>query len=62
MDNDKYIGFTLIMLLIITYYVFFPPGQSSNSQEEVNNIEKNIISNEVETQFNQLSEVILSKK
>ena len=58
MDNDKYIGFTLIMLLIITYYVFFPPGQSPNSQEEVNNIEKDIISNEDDTQFNQLSEVI----
>ena len=27
MDNNRFIGFTLIMLLILTYYTFFPPGQ-----------------------------------
>ncbi len=28
MDNNRFIGFTLIMLLILTYYTFFPPGQN----------------------------------
>ena len=30
MDNNRFIGFTLIMLLILTYYTFFPPGQNIN--------------------------------
>ncbi len=30
MDNNRFIGFTLIMLLILTYYTFFPPGQTIN--------------------------------
>ncbi len=32
MDNNKFIGFTLIMLLILTYYTFFPPGQIDNNE------------------------------
>ena len=32
MDNNKFIGFTLIMLLILTYYTFFPPGQNDNNE------------------------------
>ena len=35
MDNNKFIGFTLIMLLIITYYTLFPPGQVENYNETV---------------------------
>ena len=51
MDNNRFIGFTLIMLLILTYYTFFPPGQIQesenipqiNNQEElVNNVEYEI--------------------
>ena len=51
MDNNRFIGFTLIMLLILTYYTFFPPGQLQesenipqiNTQEElVNNVENEI--------------------
>ena len=51
MDNNRFIGFTLIMLLILTYYTFFPPGQIQesenipqiNNQEElVNNVENEI--------------------
>lgn len=51
MDNNRFIGFTLIMLLILTYYTFFPPGQLQesenipqiNNQEElVNNLENEI--------------------
>ena len=58
MDNDKYIGFTLIMLLIITYYVFFPPGQSINNQDQVSNTEKDIVSKEEDIEVNQTSEFI----
>ena len=51
MDNNRFIGFTLIMLLILTYYTFFPPGQlqeyenipQTNDKEElVNNLESEI--------------------
>ena len=54
MDNNRFIGFTLIMLLILTYYTFFPPGQNINepvaeetivekveNQEEINQEEIN---------------------
>ena len=42
MDNNRFIGFTLIMLLILTYYTFFPPGQIQDSENisEVNNQEQ----------------------
>ena len=47
MDNNRFIGFTLIMLLILTYYTFFPPGQNINEPvaeetivEKVENQEK----------------------
>ena len=47
MDNNRFIGFTLIMLLILTYYTFFPPGQNINESiaeetivEKVENQEK----------------------
>ena len=33
MDNNRFIGFTLIMLLILTYYTFFPPGQIPESED-----------------------------
>ena len=56
MDNDKYIGFTLIMLLIITYYVFFPPGQSINNQDQVSNTEKDIVINDEDIEVNQTNE------
>ena len=43
MDNNRFIGFTLIMLLILTYYTFFPPGQniieSSEDQAVIEKIE-----------------------
>ena len=58
MDNNRFIGFTLIMLLILTYYTFFPPGQNINepvaeetivekveNQEEINQEEINSIKN-----------------
>ena len=32
MDNNRFIGFTLIMLLILTYYTFFPPGQNTSPE------------------------------
>ena len=60
MDNNRFIGFTLIMLLILTYYTFFPPGQiqeyenvpQTNDKEElVNNLESEI--KEVEEILNQ---------
>ena len=54
MDNNRFIGFTLIMLLILTYYTFFPTGQNINepvaeetivekveNQEEINQEEIN---------------------
>ena len=54
MDNNRFIGFTLIMLLILTYYTFFPPRQNINepvaeetivekveNQEEINQEEIN---------------------
>ena len=40
MDNNKFIGFTLIMLLIITYYTLFPPGQVENYNETVDKKEE----------------------
>ncbi len=40
MDNNRFIGFTLIMLLILTYYTFFPPGQVN---PEVENQSENIV-------------------
>ena len=41
MDNNRFIGFTLIMLLILTYYTFFPPGQNINeSVAEETTVEK----------------------
>lgn len=54
MDNNRFIGFTLIMLLILTYYTFFPPGQLQesenipqiNNQEELVNNQKNEIKEE----------------
>ena len=58
MDNNRFIGFTLIMLLILTYYTFFPPGQNINepvaeetivekveNQEEINQEEINSTKN-----------------
>ena len=35
MDNNRFIGFTLIMLLILTYYTFFPPGQLQESEKPI---------------------------
>ena len=54
MDNNRFIGFTLIMLLILTYYTFFPPGQLQesenipqiNTQEELVNNDENEIKEE----------------
>ena len=40
MDNNRFIGFTLIALLIVTYYTLFPPGQVEDYNEPVNKQEK----------------------
>ena len=40
MDNNRFIGFTLIALLIVTYYTLFPPGQVEDYNEPVNKNEK----------------------
>ena len=40
MDNNRFIGFTLIALLIVTYYPLFPPGQVEDYNEPVNKKEK----------------------
>lgn len=64
MDNNRFIGFTLIMLLILTYYTFFPPGQNTSPEvsDEVvatesvdNNTVENIESikeNNIDERFN----------
>ena len=36
MDNNKFIGFTLIMMIIVTYYTFFPPGKVENFNSNAN--------------------------
>ena len=57
MDNNRFIGFTLIMLLILTYYTFFPPGQNIN--EPV--VEETIVGKiESQEKFNQ-EEINLTK-
>ena len=50
MDNNRFIGFTLIMLLILSYYTFFPPGQNTITENidevvETESIENNTVEN-----------------
>ena len=50
MDNNKLIGFTLIMLLIVVYYSYFSPNPITIEEDEISEIkeltkEKDIISN-----------------
>ena len=50
MDNNRFIGFTLIMLLILSYYTFFPPGQNTIAENidevvETESIENNTVEN-----------------
>ena len=64
MDNNRFIGFTLIMLLILTYYTFFPPGQIQESENisEVNNeeqIEESIENIEYDNKKNTINEEFL---
>ncbi len=61
MDNNRFIGFTLIMLLILTYYTFFPPGQvspevenqSENIVQESKVLENNFIENSPKSKINE---------
>ena len=40
MDNNKLIGFTLIMLLIVVYYSYFSPNQAPIIEDEITETEK----------------------
>ncbi len=56
MDNNRFIGFTLIMLLILTYYTFFPPGQIQEPENisEVNNQEQLVENTENKKETSQI--------
>jgi YidC/Oxa1 family membrane protein insertase len=66
MDNNRFIGFTLIMLLILTYYTFFPPGQLQESEDipQLNNQEElvNNVENEIKEEKKILNQEFLSSE
>ena len=57
MDNNRFIGFTLIMLLILTYYTFFPPGQNITETIEDQTVVEKI---EDEEKFDKKEEAIFN--
>tara|TARA_B110000438_G_scaffold92852_1_gene92429 strand:+ start:10159 stop:11907 length:1749 start_codon:yes stop_codon:yes gene_type:complete len=56
MDNNKLIGFTLIMLLIVVYYSYFSPNQAPIIEDEITETEK--ITNEKVTISNNTNEIL----
>ena len=56
MDNNKLIGFTLIMLLIVIYYSYFSPNQAPIIEDEISETEK--ITNEKVTISNNTNEIL----
>ena len=58
MDNNKLIGFALIMLLIVVYYSYFSPNQVPILEDEISEIEtptkeKTIVSNNINEDLNE---------
>ena len=56
MDNNKLIGFTLIMLSIVIYYSYFSPNQAPIIEDEISETEK--ITNEKVTISNNTNEIL----
>ena len=58
MDNNRFIGFTLIMLLILTYYTFFPPGQIQEYENVPQTNDKEELVNNLESEIKEIEEIL----
>ena len=58
MDNNRFIGFTLIMLLILTYYTFFPPGQIQEYENVPQTNDKEKLVNNLESEIKEVEEIL----
>ena len=58
MDNNRFIGFTLIMLLILTYYTFFTPGQIQEYENVPQTNDKEKLVNNLESEIKEVEEIL----